>query len=380
MAGIAELLPARRAAMPTAPVSGTVFKIERGRPARRSPTSGCSRGRVRARDRVRLGPRRHGQGDRDRRLRRRRRPSGVRRSRPARSAALGSRRQSGSATRSATTARRARRRLVRAADARDRRHPAPARRPGRAAHRAHPARRAGPADQPPPGRLTAGDRRLALRRGAEGGHPGDAGRPTSVSRSTFRETTTICIERPAGSGAAVELISTAPNPFLATVGLRVDPAAVGSGVTSGWRSSSGSMPIRVHARRSRRPSRHAAAGRARLAGHGLRGDLDALRLLRRGRATRTPCSTRACRAPRATSATSRRSSSCARSCGPARPCTSRCTGSAWRSPPTRSARAARAGPAAVRSRTHRRSAGASCLLRGTSRRRRCTSCGNGCRG
>ena len=46
----------------------------------------------------------------------------------------------------------------------------------------------------------------------------------------FRETTTICIERPAGTGSAVEFIGQAPNPFLAGVGLRVDPAPVGSGI------------------------------------------------------------------------------------------------------------------------------------------------------
>ena len=48
---------------------------------------------------------------------------------------------------------------------------------------------------------------------------------------SFRESTTICIERPAGAGAAVEFINRAANPFLATVGLRVDPAAAGSGVS-----------------------------------------------------------------------------------------------------------------------------------------------------
>jgi len=47
---------------------------------------------------------------------------------------------------------------------------------------------------------------------------------------SFRETTTICIERPIGTGAAVERLRKAPNPFLATVGLRIEPAAVGSGV------------------------------------------------------------------------------------------------------------------------------------------------------
>jgi ribosomal protection tetracycline resistance protein len=46
----------------------------------------------------------------------------------------------------------------------------------------------------------------------------------------FRETTPICIERPSGSGAAVDLLGVASNPFLATVGLRIDPAPVDSGV------------------------------------------------------------------------------------------------------------------------------------------------------
>jgi len=45
----------------------------------------------------------------------------------------------------------------------------------------------------------------------------------------FRETTTICVERPLGAGHAVERIKQEPNPFLATVGLRVEPAARGSG-------------------------------------------------------------------------------------------------------------------------------------------------------
>jgi ribosomal protection tetracycline resistance protein len=46
----------------------------------------------------------------------------------------------------------------------------------------------------------------------------------------FRETTTICIERPVGTGAAVETIGKAPNPFLATVGLRIEPAPINTGV------------------------------------------------------------------------------------------------------------------------------------------------------
>ncbi|MEV4876913.1 translation factor GTPase family protein [Streptomyces cyaneofuscatus] len=59
---------------------------------------------------------------------------------------------------------------------------------------------------------------------------------------TFRETTTICLERPAGTGTAVEIIDTDPNPFLATVGLRVDPAPYGSGVEFRREVELGSMP------------------------------------------------------------------------------------------------------------------------------------------
>src|SRR5262249_30225750 len=47
---------------------------------------------------------------------------------------------------------------------------------------------------------------------------------------SFRETTTICIERLIAPGAAVEWLRKPPNPFLATIGLRLEPAAVGTGV------------------------------------------------------------------------------------------------------------------------------------------------------
>lgn len=59
---------------------------------------------------------------------------------------------------------------------------------------------------------------------------------------TFRETTPLCIERPVGSGAAVEFNKKDGNPFLATVGLRVDPAPVGSGVEFRLEVELGSMP------------------------------------------------------------------------------------------------------------------------------------------
>jgi ribosomal protection tetracycline resistance protein len=47
---------------------------------------------------------------------------------------------------------------------------------------------------------------------------------------TFRETTTIYIERPVRTGSAVELLQAETHPFSATIGLGVDPAPVGSGV------------------------------------------------------------------------------------------------------------------------------------------------------
>jgi ribosomal protection tetracycline resistance protein len=59
----------------------------------------------------------------------------------------------------------------------------------------------------------------------------------------FRETTTICIERPVGTGAAAEILREPPNPFLATVGLRIEPAAVGSGVEFRLEVELGSMPL-----------------------------------------------------------------------------------------------------------------------------------------
>jgi ribosomal protection tetracycline resistance protein len=58
----------------------------------------------------------------------------------------------------------------------------------------------------------------------------------------FRESTTICIERPAGTGAAAEAMGEPSNPFVATVGLRVEPAPVGSGVEFRLEVELGSMP------------------------------------------------------------------------------------------------------------------------------------------
>jgi ribosomal protection tetracycline resistance protein len=59
----------------------------------------------------------------------------------------------------------------------------------------------------------------------------------------FRETTVICIERLAGRGAAVDRIGDPDNPFLATVGLRVDPAPLGSGLSFRLEIELGALPL-----------------------------------------------------------------------------------------------------------------------------------------
>ena len=58
----------------------------------------------------------------------------------------------------------------------------------------------------------------------------------------FNETTTICIERPAGTGEAVEVLGKG-SPFLATVGLRVEP---GEGVSLRLDLKVESIPLYVY--------------------------------------------------------------------------------------------------------------------------------------
>jgi ribosomal protection tetracycline resistance protein len=59
---------------------------------------------------------------------------------------------------------------------------------------------------------------------------------------TFRQTSSICVERVVGSGSAAQVIGVAPNPFLATVGLRVEPAPIGAGRELALEVELGSMP------------------------------------------------------------------------------------------------------------------------------------------
>jgi ribosomal protection tetracycline resistance protein len=59
---------------------------------------------------------------------------------------------------------------------------------------------------------------------------------------TFRGTTVVCIERVSGRGAAEEHMRLSGNPYLATIGLRVEPARVGDGVRFELEVERGSMP------------------------------------------------------------------------------------------------------------------------------------------
>lgn len=62
----------------------------------------------------------------------------------------------------------------------------------------------------------------------------------------FRETTTICIERVIGSGAEFELLGKGDNPFLATVGLSIEPGALDSGIEFRLAVKVESMPLFIY--------------------------------------------------------------------------------------------------------------------------------------
>jgi ribosomal protection tetracycline resistance protein len=61
-------------------------------------------------------------------------------------------------------------------------------------------------------------------------------------RSRFLETSVVCIERVVGTGAAVDRAKVADNPYLATIGLRVDAAPVGHGIEFSPGIERGNLP------------------------------------------------------------------------------------------------------------------------------------------
>jgi ribosomal protection tetracycline resistance protein len=62
----------------------------------------------------------------------------------------------------------------------------------------------------------------------------------------FRETSVIHVERPLGPGAAVERLGKGDNPFLATLGLRIQPAPEGAGLEFRLEAEVGSIPLYVY--------------------------------------------------------------------------------------------------------------------------------------
>ena len=102
---------------------------------------------------------------------------------------------------------------------------------------------------------------------------------------TFHETTMICVERPVRAGEAVEVLHAETNPFAATIGLRVAPAPVDSGIDFRLDVDARTVPD-VHLQDARPVHRrdgpvrppHARGGALRLAGHRLHRDHDAMRL------------------------------------------------------------------------------------------------------
>ena len=108
----------------------------------------------------------------------------------------------------------------------------------------------------------------------------------------FRETTPIYVERPSGTGEAVEVLHAESNPFNATIGLRVEPAAwrLGRRLPARGRPHRNSA-VRLQetrtVRRSDGPVRasRVAGGPLRLAGDRLRRDDEQVELQRARRAS-----------------------------------------------------------------------------------------------
>jgi ribosomal protection tetracycline resistance protein len=62
----------------------------------------------------------------------------------------------------------------------------------------------------------------------------------------FRETTPICVERPVRTGTAEEFLHAPENPFLATLGIRIDPAPPGSGTAFRFEIGHESVPLYIY--------------------------------------------------------------------------------------------------------------------------------------
>lgn len=64
--------------------------------------------------------------------------------------------------------------------------------------------------------------------------------------ATFRETKTMHTESPAGSGVALERLGKDSNPFLATIGLRIDSALIDTGINFRLEVNVRSIPLYLY--------------------------------------------------------------------------------------------------------------------------------------
>ena len=62
----------------------------------------------------------------------------------------------------------------------------------------------------------------------------------------FSETTPICVERPLRTGTAEEILHAPGNPFLATLGIRIDPAPAGSGTAFRLEIGHQAVPLYIY--------------------------------------------------------------------------------------------------------------------------------------
>src|SRR5438105_1389412 len=281
--GIAELLPAAAGDV-DGPVSGSVFKIERGPAGEKIAFVRLFSGTVRTRDRWRFGQGSERKGDGDQRL-----PRGL-----GRWARVGIRRRDREALGSGRDPDRRRGRHAagerrapfRAADTGDRRRARRRRRQGPAPCRARAARGAGPAHRRPTGRRTPGDLRLALRRGAEGGRPSDAGKRLRPRRHVQRRDPDL-----RRASRRHRRVRRGPPRGLESVS-RHDRAARPTWAgrlrnrfpIDGRCSHSPAVPLQdgreLHGEHGRLRPAGAAGGPLRLAGHGLPRDADQVQLQR----------------------------------------------------------------------------------------------------
>jgi ribosomal protection tetracycline resistance protein len=65
----------------------------------------------------------------------------------------------------------------------------------------------------------------------------------------FRQTTPICVERPVRSGTAEEILHAPGNPFLATLGFRIDPAPAGAGTAFRLEVGHQAVPLYIYKNR-----------------------------------------------------------------------------------------------------------------------------------